>query len=135
MADAERDPLELLKSLWGGMGFTLPGMVTPTLDEDELAKRIADLKAVEGWLKMNLNMLQTSIQGMEIQRATLSALQTMSQYPGSAEAQPNPNPFAAFAAFADPAANAPGWPWSFGQPAAATAPPEPVKTAPGKKKK
>ena len=54
-----QDSLEFLKSLWGNLGFSLPGMVTPTVDADELGKRIADLKAVEGWLKMNLNMLQT----------------------------------------------------------------------------
>lgn len=34
---------------WGKMGFSLPGMVTPTLDVDELDKRIADMKAVENW--------------------------------------------------------------------------------------
>ena len=65
------DPLELLKGMWGNMGFSLPGMVTPTLDTDELGKRIADLKAVEGWLKSNLSLLQMTIQGLEMQRITL----------------------------------------------------------------
>jgi hypothetical protein len=61
------------------MGFSLPGMVTPTLDTDELGKRITDLKAVEGWLKSNLSMLQMTIQGFEMQRTTLTALQQMRQ--------------------------------------------------------
>ncbi|MDD5175042.1 MAG: hypothetical protein PHQ05_01285 [Sterolibacterium sp.] len=130
MADAQQDPLEFLKSLWSSTGFTPPGMVTPTLDVGELDKRIADLKAVEGWLKMNLNMLQMSIQGLEMQRATLSALQTMSQSQGSAEAPSNP--------FANPAPNSSAWPWNFMQPGGgATAPTEPeqAKTDPGRKRK
>ena len=131
MADTaqSQDPLEFLKSMWGGMGFSLPGMVTPTLDVDELDKHITDLKAVEGWLKMNLNMLQMSIQGMEVQRATLAAFQAMSQSAGSGEAGVNP--------FASAALDPSAWPWNFMQPAAATkadAAPKPAKRAPRKKK-
>ena len=69
--ESHSDPLEFVRNMWGNMGFSLPGMVTPTMDVDELEKRITDMKAVEGWLKMNLNMLQMSIQGLEMQRATL----------------------------------------------------------------
>ena len=74
-----QDPLEFVRGIWGNMGFNLPGMVTPTLDTDELGKRIDDLKAVEGWLRMNLSMLQMTIQNLEMQRTTLSAVKTMSQ--------------------------------------------------------
>lgn len=75
----QTDPMEFLKGMWGNMGFSLPGMVTPTLDTDELGKRIADLKAVEGWLRSNLSLLQMSIQALEMQRNTLAAFQQMSQ--------------------------------------------------------
>lgn len=106
-----QDPLEFVKSLWGGMGFSLPGMVAPTIDTDELAKRIADLKAVEGWLKMNLNMLQMSIQALEMQRATLSAMQAF--------AQPSEGGNDAAASLAgaalNPALNPALWPWNFMQ--------------------
>lgn len=132
MADASQpqDPLEFLKSMWGGMGFPLPGMVTPTLDVGDLDKRIADLKAVEGWLKMNLSMLQASIQGLEMQRLTLAALQTLSQSSGDAQAEAKPNPFASAAL------NPSAWPWNFMQPAPAPpTPPEQPRAAPGKKKK
>ena len=71
------DPFEFLKMLWGPMGLPLPGMVTPTLDVSEIDKRIAELKSVETWLGMNLNLLKMTIQGMEMQRATLSAMQGM----------------------------------------------------------
>lgn len=97
-----QDPMEFLKNFWSSMGFPLPGMVTPTLDTDELGRRIADLKAVEGWLKTNLSMLQMTIQGLEMQRATLSAMQSMGQaMSGESPAQTEANPFA------NPAL----WPW------------------------
>ena len=106
MSTTPSDPMEFLKSLWGNTGMPLPGLVTPTLDTNELDKRVADLKAVEGWLKTNLGMLQMTIQGLEMQRATLSALQAISQSAGSPEANANP--------FANPAL----WPWNFMQGAA-----------------
>jgi hypothetical protein len=73
------DPLAFVRSLWGGMGVSMPGMVTPTFDVDELDKRIKDMKAVEGWLRMNLSMLQMTIQGLEMQRTTLGAVDAMRQ--------------------------------------------------------
>ena len=136
MADATppQDPLEFLKSMWGNMGFPLPGMVTPTLDVGELDKRIADLKAVEGWLKMNLGMLQASIQGLEMQRLTLAALQAFSQTSGDAQDAAKPNPYAS------PAFDPSAWPWNFMQ-AAAPSPntqpdsPNQADAAPARKKK
>ena len=78
------DPLSFVRSLWSGMGVTMPGMVTPTFDVDELDKRIKDMKAVEGWLRMNLSMLQMTIQGLEMQRTTLGTVQAMSQMASNA---------------------------------------------------
>lgn len=76
------DPFEAIKALWGSLGFAMPGMVTPTFDSSELDKRITDLKAVEGWLQMNLGLLQATLQGLEMQRATLAAMQAaMSAHP------------------------------------------------------
>lgn len=94
------DPMEFMKNMWGNMGFALPGMVAPTVDTDELGKRITDLKAVEGWLRSNLSLLQMTIQGLEMQRNTLAALQQMSQAaqgPGAGSGigsgEPTANPF------------------------------------------
>lgn len=105
-----QDPLDFMRNMWSSMGFPLPGIVTPTLDVGEIERRIADMKAVEGWLKMNLNTLQMSIQGLEMQRTTLAAMQAISQAGSSPEAQANP--------FANPAL----WPWNFLQGGAAPAP-------------
>ena len=80
MSDEQvHDPLNFMRSMWGNMGFSLPGMVAPTFDIDELDKRIKDMKAVEGWLRMNLSMLQMTIQGLEMQRTTVGAVQAMGQ--------------------------------------------------------
>ena len=101
-----QDPLEFVRGMWNQMGFSLPGMVTPTLDVDELDKRITDMRAVEGWLKMNLNMLQMSIQGLEMQHAALAAVKAMSQQAkqaGEGGGDASANPFAAAASM---------WPWN-----------------------
>lgn len=71
------DPLDFVRNMWGNMGFSLPGMVAPTFDEDELEQRINDLKTVEGWLRMNLSMLQMTIQGLEMQKTTISAVRAV----------------------------------------------------------
>jgi hypothetical protein len=122
-----QDPLEFVRGMWNNMGFSLPGMVTPTLDIDELDRRIKDMKAVEGWLKMNLNMLQMSIQGLDMQRAALAAVRAMSEQARShqpeeksEEAAPPTNPFAAAAAM---------WPWNMMSPQQSTATP-PAEEAP-----
>jgi len=112
MAENTQEPLDFLKSMWGNMGFQLPGMVTPTADTNELDRRIADLKAVEGWLRTNLSMLQMTIQGLEMQKNTLATMQAISQSAGGADANP----------FANPAL----WPWNFMQQAAAAPAPAPA---------
>lgn len=108
------DPLGFMRNMWGKMGFNLPGMVTPTFDIEELEKRIKDMKAVEGWLRMNLSMLQMSIQGLEMQRTTVSAVQTMGQMASNAAKSMTPDtPEAPPAATPENAAlaGAAMWPW------------------------
>jgi hypothetical protein len=68
------DPFEMFRRLWGPLGVPIPGMAVPTFDPQEVEKRIADLRSVEGWLAMNLNMVKLSIQGLEMQRAALQAM-------------------------------------------------------------
>ena len=41
---------------------------------EDLDRRIAELRSVENWLRMNLSMLSSTIQGMEVQRSTISTL-------------------------------------------------------------
>jgi hypothetical protein len=66
------DNVEFVKRAWSTLN--IPGNLVPTVDVEELDKRIADLKAVEQWLNLNLSMLRGTIQGLEIQRGTLAAV-------------------------------------------------------------
>lgn len=81
--DAMNETLDFVKNLWGGMGslgmsgMKIPGMIVPTLSVDEINKQIADLKTVESWLTLNMNMLRSTIQALEVQSATISTLQAM----------------------------------------------------------
>ena len=66
------DSMEFIKQAWSTLN--LPTNLAPTMDVEEMNRRIADLKVVEQWLTMNLAMLRSSIQGMEMQRDTISAM-------------------------------------------------------------
>ena len=85
--------LEMMKTMWGqGVGGQTPGQFPfttdtskaaggfgsafPGLDTEELEKRIKDLKSVENWLNLNLNILKSTIQGLEVQHATMMALKS-----------------------------------------------------------
>ena len=74
MAEPMPDPFEAFRKLWGPLGMPIPGMAMPTLDPAEIEKRVVDLRSVEAWLTMNLNMVKLSIQGLEVQRAALLAM-------------------------------------------------------------
>ncbi len=75
--NAMGDTLSFVKKLWGNM--QVPGMVAPPMSVDELDKKIQDLKTVESWLTVNMNMLRGTIQALEVQRATLAALQSIGE--------------------------------------------------------
>jgi len=71
---------DFLQGLMKNAGAALPGMgqwIAPTLDPEELEKRIAELRTVQFWLEQNARMLGVTIQALEVQRMTLSTLQTM----------------------------------------------------------
>ena len=51
--------------------------VAPTLNVEELDKRIQELKAVLFWLEQNGTALKATIQALEVQKMTLSALKGM----------------------------------------------------------
>jgi hypothetical protein len=51
--------------------------VAPTLSIEDIDKRIQELKSVVFWLEQNTTALKATIQAMEVQKMTLSTLQTM----------------------------------------------------------
>jgi hypothetical protein len=71
---------EFLQGLVKNAGQSLPGIgqwVAPTLNPEELGKRIEELRTVQFWLEQNARMLSATIQALEVQRMTLSTLKTM----------------------------------------------------------
>jgi len=74
---------DFLQSLAKGAASGIPQMpqlshwVAPTLSVEELEKRIDELKAVQFWLEQNARMIAMTIQGLEVQKMTLSTLQGM----------------------------------------------------------
>lgn len=77
--------MEMLRQVWGSLG-ALPqaAPISPTMGLDDLDRRINDLRAVENWLNLNLTMLRGTIQGLEVQRATISTLRSFAQTAGQA---------------------------------------------------
>jgi hypothetical protein len=76
-----KDMLEFMQKMWNPMGFPLPGIVAPTINIEELERKIAELRSVENWLKMNLAFLEMTIKTLEMQK---SALETLSGKGGTA---------------------------------------------------
>ena len=130
---------DLVKKVWGVTGLpmlptpssmaqfatrlpqTLPSMIAPTLDIEELDKRIADLRAVEQWLNLNLSMLRTTVQSLEVQRNTIATLKSFGGAMLSAGAAQHA---------AAPAASE-SWPYPAGHPAAGLVmPPAAAASAP-----
>ena len=114
---------DFLQNLVKGAGAALPGIgqwVAPTIDPDEIDKRIKELRTVQYWLEQNTRMLEATIQALEVQRMTLSTLKTMNvqmddlresmkiKMPAAAQAapkaEPAPEPKAELEAAAAPAA-------------------------------
>ncbi|HJV96129.1 MAG TPA: PhaM family polyhydroxyalkanoate granule multifunctional regulatory protein, partial [Albitalea sp.] len=71
---------DFLQGLVKNAGAALPNIgqwVAPTLNPEELEKRIEELRTVQLWLEQNARMLGATIQALEVQRMTLSTLKTM----------------------------------------------------------
>ncbi len=58
----------------GGLPFPNPAAMFATLDPAEIERKIGELRVIEGWLQMSLNMMQMSIKTMELQKASLEAM-------------------------------------------------------------
>jgi len=69
-------------ALAGMMGGVMPGMLPfpnpaamfAALDPVEVERKIGELRVIEGWLAMSLNLTQMSIKTLELQHASLEAL-------------------------------------------------------------
>ncbi|MDP2443187.1 PhaM family polyhydroxyalkanoate granule multifunctional regulatory protein [Rhodoferax sp.] len=74
---------DFLQNLAKGATQAVPQMpnlsnwIAPSLNEEELDKRIAELKAVHFWLDQNSKALGATVQALEVQKLTLATLKGM----------------------------------------------------------
>jgi len=74
---------DFLQNLAKGAPQAMPQMpnlsswVAPTLNVEELDKRIGELKAVRFWLEQNATAVGATIQALEVQKMTLATLRDM----------------------------------------------------------
>jgi len=91
-----QDALEFMQRMWNPLGIAMPGFAAPAspagaaaqggmpfphpaamfaaLDPAEIDRKIGELKIIENWLTMSVNMMQMSIKTMELQKASLEAM-------------------------------------------------------------
>jgi hypothetical protein len=100
---------ELFQKMMNPMAFPLQSLLMPSLNVEEIEKKISELKTVEHWLKTNLGMLDLTIKTLEYQKALLS--------PSAPEVKPEAK---------NPLSDTKLWPWNFLAPA-----PEAQQTAAG----
>jgi peptidoglycan hydrolase CwlO-like protein len=67
-----QDMFDMWQRMVNPGAYPLQSLMFPVLDAKELEKKVAELEAVEHWLKANLNLLQLSIKSLEYQRALLT---------------------------------------------------------------
>lgn len=98
-----QDALDFMQKLWNPFGVPIPGFNMPgapatavpplpfpnpaamfaSLDPAEFDRKIGELRVVESWLSMSLNLMQMSIKTMELQKASLVALRSAQVPPAS----------------------------------------------------
>lgn len=72
--DVPKDWFEFMQKMWNPMSFPMPGMITPTVNVEEIEKKITELKAVESWLTMSTGFVQMTIKTLQMQKSALESL-------------------------------------------------------------
>ncbi len=89
--------MEMMRQAMTGLGQsaqTATGSLSSALTPEDLERKISELKIVETWLKLNLSILSGSIQGLEVQLATVRTLRSFVAMGGdpSASTAGDPSP-------------------------------------------
>jgi len=119
-----QDMFDMWQKMVNPGAYPLQSLMFPVLDAKELEKKIAELEAVEHWLKANITMLQLTIKSLQYQRAMLKGGEKFQQEmasggeAGAGESEQPPNPAL--------------WAWNMMAQAGKTAPlPAPARFRPG----
>ncbi len=67
-----------------GLAYPSPASMFMSLDPADVERKIGELRIIENWLAMSLNLMQMSIKTLELQKASLEALR------GNAPPKPEP---------------------------------------------
>src|SRR5689334_2467977 len=130
-----QDVFDMWQKMVNPGAYPLQSLMFPVLDPKELQRKIAELEAVEHWLKANVNMLQLTIQSLRYQLAMLKGGEKAQEMLAGKEA-PKPD---------EDAPNPAAWAWKMmaeasrggakAMQAAAEQTAQPSKPAPKRKKK
>ncbi len=69
-----KDMFEFMQKMWNPMSFPVPGMAMPTVNLEEIDRKIGELKTVETWLTMQVGFVQMTVKTLEMQKAALESL-------------------------------------------------------------
>ena len=89
-----QEAIEFMQKLWNPLGVPIPGFGLPgahaqgasapafpnpaaafvSLDPAEVDRKIAEMRIIENWLVMSIDMTRMSIKTLELQKASLEAL-------------------------------------------------------------
>jgi hypothetical protein len=97
-----QDAIAFMQRIWNPLGVPIPGfapaagalpfpnpaMMFTALDPKEIERKIDELRVIESWLAMSLNMMQMSIRTLELQKASLEAM-SAAHRPASASPRPS----------------------------------------------
>ena len=89
-----QDMFDMWQKMVNPGAYPLQSLMFPVLDPEEIEKKIAELEAVEHWLKANVNMLGLTIKSLQYQRAMLKGGEKFREEiaSGGEEAPPADNP-------------------------------------------
>lgn len=67
------DAFNFFRNLWKPLEAPMQAMFPPA-SEEEVERKIQELRVVENWLVANVNMLQMTIKTLEMQKAAFAAM-------------------------------------------------------------
>lgn len=97
--DGQQNPVaasvEMMQQMWqqmAGVGQAAQHELGQPLTVEELDRRIAQLKTIENWLQLNLSMISSTSQALQVQRSTIATLKSFMGLAGSHSDTDNPSP-------------------------------------------
>ena len=78
------DAFNFFRNLWKPLEAPMQAMFPPA-SEEEVERKIQELRVVENWLTMSVHMMQMTTKTMELQKASLDAMRCSAAPQGQPE--------------------------------------------------